>query len=367
MQLIQRMKIWKEMRRLEQRAHDEPSPSTLVDLGQVHINLDMPDKAERVAIDGLRLFPRANELHQLLACARRALRKRRIAEIRARLIRSPHAELYGELTQLLTEAGDQEGLRRACQEWSVRFPADAGSWLALARGSLATFYRDLTAQSGAEAVRCLERASKLAGSPPEVRRLLAEVLYRVGAVRGALQQLATLAKDCGADPELRALHQHVAGLTDRGSDLARLLGDVEENGSLPYPAFSTAPAPTRVDSLSHIRDGLAAVVAIPGVEKATCISNGRALVKGAIKDGRDPFLKVVRVVAKAAHRFSRRLDFGMAKKTVVEGPFGNICICIYGELLAAVQCTEQADVDQVLAMLQEIVADTLVATGEPNP
>jgi tetratricopeptide (TPR) repeat protein len=365
MQLIQRMKIWKEMRRLEQRAHDEPSPSTLVDLGQVNINLDMPDKAERLALDGLRLFPRSPELQQLLACARRGLRKRRLAEIRARLVRSPNASLYGELTQLLIEGKDFDGLRRTCQEWTARFPQDAGAWLAMAKGKLASFYQDLTANDGVEAMRCLERANKLDRNGAEGRRLLGELYYRIGAVRRALEQFATLAKSAGDDPELRELHQHVAGLTDRGGDLAQLLGEVEEGGSLAYPAWSAKQAANRADSLEQIRDGLATIAALRGVQKAACISDGKALVKGAIKDGRDPFLKVVRVIAKAAHRFSRRLDFGVVKKTVVDGPFGHLCICIYGELLAAVQCTHEADVDQVLAMLQEIVADTLVATGEP--
>ena len=64
MHLIQRMKIWKELRRLEQRAKEQPSPSTFVDLGQVYINLGMHDKAERMAADGLALFPKSIELRQ---------------------------------------------------------------------------------------------------------------------------------------------------------------------------------------------------------------------------------------------------------------------------------------------------------------
>ena len=49
MHLIQRMKIWKELRRLEQRAREAPAPNTFVDLGQVYINLDMHDKARVTA------------------------------------------------------------------------------------------------------------------------------------------------------------------------------------------------------------------------------------------------------------------------------------------------------------------------------
>src|SRR5690606_16869526 len=97
--------------------------------------------------------------------------------------------------------------------------------------------------------------------------------------------------------------------------------------------------------------------------KATFIKGTRALVKGAIRDGRDPFLRIVRVVAKSAHRFARRLDIGSCSKTVVDGDFGHICVCVYGEVLAAVQCNRGTYLDHVLAELQDIVAGSLYATG----
>ena len=96
--------------------------------------------------------------------------------------------------------------------------------------------------------------------------------------------------------------------------------------------------------------------------KATYIRGSRALVKGAIRDGRDPFLRVVRVVAKAAHRFARRLDIGSASKSVVDGDFGHICVCVYGEVIAGVQCEAGTDLETVLAELQEIVAGSLYST-----
>ena len=118
-------------------------------------------------------------------------------------------------------------------------------------------------------------------------------------------------------------------------------------------------AMTRLD---HNR-ALAQLAEMDGVSKATYIRGTRALVKGDIRDGKDAFLRIVRVVAKAGHRFSRRLDIGSFKKGVLQGPFGYICICCYGEVLAAVQCDGSADTDRVLAELQEIVASSLYAMG----
>ncbi len=108
---------------------------------------------------------------------------------------------------------------------------------------------------------------------------------------------------------------------------------------------------------------LTAIAEMDGVQKATYIRGSRALVKGDIKDGKDPFLRAVRVVGKAGHRYSRRLDIGSFKKGVLQGPFGVICLCCYGEVLAAVQCDATAEIERILAELQEVVASSLYAMG----
>ena len=62
-------------------------------------------------------------------------------------------------------------------------------------------------------------------------------------------------------------------------------------------------------------------------------------------------------------RSGRRLDIGNFTKGVVHGPFGNICICCYGEVVAAVQCDATTPTDRVLAELQELVAGSLYSSG----
>jgi predicted regulator of Ras-like GTPase activity (Roadblock/LC7/MglB family) len=366
MHLIQRMKIWKELRRLEQKAREQPSPSTFVDLGQVYINLEMHDKAEHLAEDGLALFPKSPELRQLMECARRGLRHRRATELRAKLIRTPSPQLYRELTQVFVELGDAAALHSTCQEWSVRFPDDAGCWLMLGQSRLLNFYRDLAAREGQEAVRCLQRAVEMDPAEAMARRLLGEVLYRIGAVDAAQRHLEQLQALDPQDAELQALLAHVQKLGDHGDDIDALLEDVEAHGSLMHPSLAAPARPQGDETVADVRDGLAQVAQLHGVRKATFIRGSKALVKGAIRDGRDPFLRVVRVVAKAAHRFARRLDIGSANKTIVDGPFGHICICVYGEALAAAQCDEDTDLVRVMAELQEIVASALHTTGEQS-
>ncbi len=40
MKLLQRLKIWRELKRLETKARESPSPTTYVDLGQVILLLE---------------------------------------------------------------------------------------------------------------------------------------------------------------------------------------------------------------------------------------------------------------------------------------------------------------------------------------
>ena len=367
MHLIQRMKIWKELKRLEIRVREEPSPTTFVDLGQVYINLESYDKALRVAEDGLALFPRAAEMKKLLDCARRGLGKQRAAELKARLIRSPSPKLFREVAELQMDLGEVAALHATCQEWSLRFPEDPGAWLLLGQARLLGFYRDLASREGREAVRCLDRAVQMGCEDSQARRLLSEVLYRVGAVSQAREHLETLRDLHKGDPELDGLLSYVAGLTDHGDNVEALFGEVEERGSLTHPPLATATTSPAEVGVASIRESLGNIAEIPGVKKATYIKGSRALVKGAIKDGRDPFLRIVRVVAKAAYRFGRRLDIGNACKNVVDGDFGHICVCVYGEVLAGVLCDEGTDIELVLGELQEIVAGSLSSAGGVNP
>ncbi len=363
MHLIQRMKIWKELRQLEQRAREEPSPSTFVDLGQVYINLDLHEKAQRVAEDGLALFPKSTELRQLLEFALAGIRRQRAAELRAKATRWPNPDAFRELAQVQLDLGDNSGLQATCAEWTVRFPDDAGAWSVLGQARLSGFYRDLAAREGQEAVRCLQRAIAMNAADEQSHRMLGEVLYRIGAVQLALGHLREVASRVESDAELAALLRYVEGLEDRGSDVKTLLEEVEEHGSLLHPSMAAVQPERRgEEQIVRARDGLAQVAELRGVRKATFIKGSRALVKGEIKDGRDPFLRVVRVIAKSAHRFARRLDIGNASKSIVDVDGGHVCVCVYGDVLAAVQCDRGTDLDRVVADLQEIVAGALYAT-----
>ena len=161
MNLFQRMKIWKELKRLGARARSNPSPSTYVDLGQVYINLGMSERARLAADEGLALFPDSDQLKKLRRCAQKSQLNSRIDQLRIRLNKSPSPECYQELAGIYLELGDFGAVHGTCEECIRRFPEDSGAHLILGKARLTNFYRDLSARDGLEAVQCLEQAVAL--------------------------------------------------------------------------------------------------------------------------------------------------------------------------------------------------------------
>ena len=373
MKLIRKLKIWKELRRLEARVRENPVPATYVDLGQVYINLGMNDRTLQLAEEGLALFPQSEELKNLRRFAKKSRHNARIKDLRERIERGPQPRLFRELASIYLEQGDLEQVQRTYDECGEHFPSDDGTLVILARARLASFYRDLSAQDGLAAVRCLERVVSVDPQHVKAHKLLAEVFHRVGADVSAKRHLDILVSISPDDTEVTAMSEEmqVSSATFE-EDLESLFQRVESDGEIINEPIVEDPPfvePPEVDPesdkkmLNRVRDALAQVADIGGVRKASYIRGSKALVKGDIKDGKDPFLRVVRVVAKASQRAARRMDIGNFNKGVLEGSFGRICLCSYGEVVAAVLCDPGTDSDRVLAELQELVAGSLYLTG----
>ncbi|MCA9300385.1 MAG: tetratricopeptide repeat protein, partial [Phycisphaerales bacterium] len=365
---IRKLKIWKELKRLETRVRENPVPATYVDLGQVYINLGMNDRTLELAEEGLALFPRSEELRKLRRFAKKTQVSSRIKDLCVRLDRGPQPKLYRELANLYLEQGDHDAVQRTCEECVRHFPDDEGALLVLAKARLTSFYRDLSASDGLDAVDYLQKVIALDPEHVRAHKMLAEVLYRVGAAPSALQHLDILGNLVPDDQDVARMVEDAQRASPFEEDLETLFQRVEDEGGM-------ATSPVRGDAersrealpdrstLNRVRDSLAQIADFAGVRKAAYIRGSKALVKGDIKDGKDAFLRVARVVAKASQRSARRMDIGNFNKGVLEGSFGRICLCSYGEVVAAVLCDPGTDVDRVLAELQELVAGSLYLTG----
>ncbi len=363
MKLIRRMKIWKELRRLEARAKEALSPSTLVDLGQVYINMGMIDHSLRVADEGLALFPQSDALKKLKKFAKKTQLNKAIKGLRVRLNKGPTPVLYKEIADLYLELGDFGAVHGTAEECIRRFPDDAGAYLVLAKARLTNFYRDISARDGIEAVRGLEKVVELDSENVKAHKLLAEVLYRVGSVKVAVKHLRIALELAPGDREAETLMRETEARKNVEATLEELFHRVETNRNLTHAQTRSKPGFVSEDAIGPIRDSLAQLVELDGVIKACYIKGSKAMVKGEIKDGKDVFMRVVRVVTKAARRVCRRMDVGTFSKGCIDGDFGHICLCSFGEVVAAVLCEHGTPVDRILADLQELVAGSLYMTG----
>lgn len=370
MNLIQRIKFWRELKRLETRARETPAPTTFVDLAQVYINLGQIERTVQIAEEGLALFPNSEELRKLRRFAKKSQLNDQIKQLRVAINKAATPELYRDLAGCYLELGDLGAVNGTCEECLRRFPQDVDAHLVLGKARLALFYKELAASEGLAAVTCLNRVLQIEPSNPRAHRLLAEVHYRVGALATARKHVEALRADGVLDSEVDALWDEVNSASSSGhEDVAMRFHLVQRTGSFARgPITGQRRKPVRavvVDEFDGARHALAQVSRLLGVQKCAYIRGSRALVKGEIKDGQDSLLRVVRVLAKAAHRTARRMELGNFSKGVLEGDFGRICICSYGEVVAAALCGDEAPIARVLAELQELVAGSLFVAGSP--
>jgi tetratricopeptide (TPR) repeat protein len=331
--------------------------------------MDMIDHTLRVADEGLSLFPKSEELRKLRQFARKTQLNREIKRLRAKLNKGPNPALYKEIADHYLELGDFGAVHGIAEECIRRFPKEEGAYLVLAKARLTNFYRDVSARDGLEAVRNLEKVVELDPKNVKAHRLLGEVYYRIGSVHTAVKHMETVQSILPGDREAEALireaktRKHVIGT------LEELFHKLEARGSLPNSPVSAERAHTHVaceEAIGGIRDSLAQLVDMPGVVKACYIKGSKAMVKGEIRDGKDVFMRVVRVVTKAARRVCRRMDLGTFSKGTIDGDFGHICVCSFGEVVAAVLCDPGVDVNRILDELQELVAGSLYMSGREH-
>lgn len=370
MNLLKRFKLSRELSRMEKKAKENPSPSTFVDLAQAYINLGWIDHTLRVAQEGLLLFPRSESLQKVHRYALMNQLKRRVEELGQKIAKGPTAELYRELADVYKEMGDQGSLIGTCVECLRHFPDDTETHLTLSHARSLTYYRNLKAKDGRELIKGLLKVIEIEAGNLPAHRMLANLFFRIGAVKQAREHLHYLKQHGASDEEVLLLLNQIEGMPDNEEDPEQLLSRVEERGALmnrSLGGIKKQKAVATEEAISGIRDGLSKLLEQEGVLKAAYIRGSKALVKGDIRSGKDPFLKTVRVIGKAAQRATRRMDLGNFSKGVVHGSFGNICICCFGDVCAAVQCSQGTEVDDILVSLQELVAGSLfVGAGKGN-
>jgi len=371
--LFKRFKITRELSRLEKKAKEDPSPSLFVDLAQVYINLGSQEDALRVVEEGLVLFPRSDELRKVHGFAKKQVLTKKIESLRGELSKSPRPHLFLKLAQAYLGQGDEDSAFAVCRECLKRYPEDLESRLLFAEMATRAFQKTLNVDKGREAHQVLLEILERDERNKKAHKELAQLFFGIGYLEGSQHHLGILRSLGRIDKESRDLEQEILHALEEGApsfdDPGTALLEVEKRGGLIHgKKRSLGGGPKRIlaseEALNDVREGLSKLVAREGVSKAAYIRGSKALVRGEVRDGRDPFLKTARVFAKVAQRTVRRMDLGNFSKGILDGVFGHICICSFGDVCAAVQCQGNADLDWVLQDLQDLVAKSLYTAGK---
>jgi len=366
---IQGVKAWWDRRRLRAALRTAPSSRAFADLAQLHLATEQWEQAERVAERGLEVFSDSDELGQLRAHARGSRLESAIRLARTRVNKRPSAQGYQALAELHLEHGGYPAVCAIAEEWTQKFPGDPVAYMSAAVARLKVFYGRLRARDGLLSVHNLIHVIRLDPGNVKARRLIAEVLYRVGGVGRSVGHLEKLVALVPGDRHAKALlHEVRAGRSVEGG-VETLFRAVEERGRMVNGSAVKASAcrgSEAQDLVGHIRSRLGRLSQVEGVTKACCIRGSSAIVKGGIHDGKDEFLRVVRVAAKAAQRVSRRMELGTFRQVAIAGDFGHICVCSSGDVVAAAQCDSGRLVDDVLTALQEVVTASAHAHGRAS-
>ncbi len=100
MELIQRLKRYREMRRLRTTVRRAPSPRSFSALAERHVAYGHLPQALDVAEEGLRHFPDSERLRQVRAFAKKKSLAGRIRRLRSELGRRPTPYVYTSLAEI---------------------------------------------------------------------------------------------------------------------------------------------------------------------------------------------------------------------------------------------------------------------------
>ncbi|MEO6708582.1 MAG: hypothetical protein ABIP42_03345, partial [Planctomycetota bacterium] len=159
MSFVRRFLSGSRLRELRQVLADSPSPRSYAALASEHARLgEMPD-AERVAREGLELYPGNSELGRMADRSRAIEAEGRTRELYKELREAPRPAIWRELFELLIDSGRIARAEECAQEW-FNATGDGNAQLARAQARCERFFTDRRREDAKLALELLESAEK---------------------------------------------------------------------------------------------------------------------------------------------------------------------------------------------------------------
>jgi tetratricopeptide (TPR) repeat protein len=336
MKLVRKILARGRLKTARQRLAQDPSPRTYANLAQQYAQLGLSREVHRVCQEGLKLFPGNAQLVRLGDRAQRLEREERTNELKRELAEAPRPALWAEMCEMLLDSGRFARAEEVANEW-LKATGDQEARLTIARIARDAFLADRGREQGRRAVTALEEAIAAQPNDDRARRLLLDLLSRIGAWRDARKVASELLQLKPGDSELESRYRVLEQKADKSPTLQHALVEVENSGRF---ADEDEEA-NRRSTGGSVKPLLQALAEQDDVEAALYLRGSTVLVQGLKGATADRFARAVRSLLTGGRTTGRKLGLGQIFAVRLEGDFGTLGIAP-GELDAGALWTTGA-------------------------
>ncbi|MGH7161989.1 MAG: tetratricopeptide repeat protein, partial [Planctomycetota bacterium] len=195
------------------------------------------EEALQIAENGLKKFPTALRLRNVVQYVRRAGAHKRLAQLKAMVDERKDERAYRELISIYLDLARTDLALEVAQKYVSEFDNTPEAHVHMAEVYLARYFGELFARDAWTAHEHLQRALELDAAALRARGLLALLYYSVGAHRHAANELTELTRLDPANTRFQEFRDELAARSEEQpegeEDVEILLDRAEETQQLP--------------------------------------------------------------------------------------------------------------------------------------
>ncbi len=321
------------------------------------------EEALQVAERGLKRFPAATRLRNVIQYIRRVGANQRLSQLKQILAEHKDERAYRELISLHLDLGNKDNAFEVASAYVKEFPDEPEAHVHLGKVYLARYFSELFARDARSAIETLDRALQLNPGTSRAHVLLGMLYYAIGAPRHCANELNEVLHLDAANArgaEFRASVTELA--TNEGEeDIEDLLDHAEDHQDIPnnpgdYPGGSRFAVEHRGGALSPKL--FAAAAAGIGrrlrIEQLAAVGiGGRPLAVAG--ENKENFVRLACRLDAVSRRAGRHMNFGTMRGFMVEGKFGRIVLVPAGNCAVAARAPRSVSTERITEGLDMVV------------
>ena len=365
------------LKKLQAEAEENPSPEIVASLAQMHIELGQLNDALVVAEKGLQTYRNAPRLRELVRYIRKQRANEPIKRLRDEIRVKPSAVAFTQLGDIYRDLGEIEQALEMLVECTEKFPEEVVAFRLIGQIRLENFLQEVIAYDGLHAWRALKRGKELAPDDSNVRMLLAQLYFAVGANAFSVQELREELKSNASALDIKEFLDDLGNVPplDKDTSIEALVERCEETGALTnslkgFPRMRAGLA-SRTSSPPRI-NGVAAAARVkelagmPGILNVAILDREGKLVTGIRNEGGledEAFRLMAFEMAGAAGEACRRMDIGSFVRGAVAFPSGGAALLRRRGTTFALHFGDPLRADRALPALEDLVLKVLGAAA----